>query len=423
MTRNDDITFFGRLEDAVAASDPAVAAILGDERSRQNGGLELIASENFVSPAVLAAMGSVLTNKYAEGYPGKRYYGGCEHVDRAEELARERAKMLFGCDHVNVQPHSGAQANMAVFLAMLQPGDVVLGMDLTHGGHLTHGHPLNFSGKLYTIVPYGVRPDTETIDYDTLAQLARAQRPKLIVCGASAYPRTIDFEAVAAIAREVDARVMADIAHIAGMVAVGRHPSPVPHCDFVTTTTHKTLRGPRGGMVMCRAEHAEALDKAVFPGVQGGPLMHVIAAKAVAFGEALRPEFAGYMDRVLANAQALCSGLADRGWRMVSGGTDTHLMLLDLGADGISGKKAEARLETAGITANKNTVPFDTRKPYIASGIRLGTPAITSRGMGTGEMETIAGLIDRVLRNDDEGVWRQVRTEVVELCRAFPLYP
>lgn len=423
MTSNDNFPFFGPLEETVAAVDPAVAAILADERSRQHGGLELIASENFVSPAVLAAMGSVLTNKYAEGYPGKRYYGGCEHVDRAEELARDRAKMLFACDHVNVQPHSGAQANMAVFLAALQPGDVVLGMDLTHGGHLTHGHPLNFSGKLYTIVPYGVRRDTETIDYDVLAQLARTHRPKLIVCGASAYPRTIDFEVVAGIAREVGALVMADIAHIAGLVAVGRHPSPVPHCDFVTTTTHKTLRGPRGGMVMCKAEHAEVLDKAVFPGVQGGPLMHVIAAKAVAFGEALQPVFAGYVDRVLANAKALCAGLADRGWRMVSGGTDTHLMLLDLGADGISGKKAEARLEASGITANKNTVPFDTRKPYIASGIRLGTPAITSRGMGTKEMTVIAELIDRVLRSDDEGVWGQVRTEVAALCRMFPLYP
>lgn len=422
MTDNPRNVFFSELERTVAGADPEIAEVLAAERARQDGGLELIASENFVSPAVLAAMGSVLTNKYAEGYPGKRYYGGCEHVDRAEDLARERARQLFGCDHVNVQPHSGAQANMAVFLAVLQPGDVVLGMDLSHGGHLTHGHPLNFSGKTYRIVPYGVRRDTEIIDYDALRQLAREHRPKLIVCGASAYPRVIDFTAFAAIAAEVNALVMADIAHIAGIVAVGRHPSPIPNCAFTTTTTHKTLRGPRGGMVMCSAEHAEVLDKAVFPGVQGGPLMHVIAGKAVAFGEALSPGFTIYIDQVLANAQALCSSLVDRGWRMVSGGTDNHLMLLDLGADGISGKKAEARLEAAGITANKNTVPFDTRKPFIASGIRLGTPAVTSRGMGPGEMEAIAGFIDRVLRSEDERVWSTVRSEVREFCSGFPLY-
>lgn len=414
--------FFSFLEETVRQTDPEIAEALLKERARQNLGLELIASENFVSPAVLAAMGSVMTNKYAEGYPSKRYYGGCEFVDVAEELARDRAKKLFGCDHVNVQPHSGAQANMAVYLAILQPQDVFFGMDLTHGGHLTHGHPLNFSGKTFTVVPYGVRRDTETIDYDLLRDLAKKHRPRLIVCGASAYPRIIDFALIAEIAHEVGAHVMADIAHIAGMVATGFHPSPVPHCEFVTTTTHKTLRGPRGGMVMCKAEFAEALDKAVFPGVQGGPLMHVIAAKAVAFAEALKPEFKAYIARVLENARALCQELQDLGWRMVSGGTDTHLMLLDLGPDGISGKKAEERLQRAGITVNKNTVPFDTRKPYIASGIRLGTPAVTTRGMGPEEMKHIARLIDRVLRSEDEAVWANVREEVEALTRAFPLY-
>lgn len=414
--------FFSYLEETVRHTDPETAEALQKERARQNHGLELIASENFVSPAVLAAMGSVMTNKYAEGYPAKRYYGGCEFVDVAEELARERAKQLFGCDHVNVQPHSGAQANMAVYLAVLQPQDVFFGMDLTHGGHLTHGHPLNFSGKTFTVVPYGVRRDTETIDYDLLRDLAKKHKPRLIVCGASAYPRIIDFALIAEIAHEVGAYVMADIAHIAGMVATGFHPSPVPHCEFVTTTTHKTLRGPRGGMVMCKAEFAEALDKAVFPGVQGGPLMHVIAAKAVAFAEALKPEFKAYIARVLENAKALCQELQNLGWRMVSGGTDNHLMLLDLGPDGISGKKAEERLQRAGITVNKNTVPFDTRKPYIASGIRLGTPAVTTRGMGPEEMKRIAGLIDRVLRSEDEAVWAAVRGEVEALTRAFPLY-
>lgn len=414
--------FFSFLEETVRQTDPEIAEALQQERGRQNHGLELIASENLVSPAVLAAMGSVMTNKYAEGYPAKRYYGGCEFVDVAEELARERAKKLFGCDHVNVQPHSGAQANMAVYLAVLQPQDVFFGMDLTHGGHLTHGHPLNFSGKTFTVVPYGVRRDTETIDYDLLRDLARKHRPRLIVCGASAYPRIIDFALIADIAHEVGAYVMADIAHIAGMVATGFHPSPVPHCEFVTTTTHKTLRGPRGGMVMCKAEFAEALDKAVFPGVQGGPLMHVIAAKAVAFAEALKPEFKAYIARVLENAKALCQELQNLGWRMVSGGTDNHLMLLDLGPDGISGKKAEERLQRAGITVNKNTVPFDTRKPYIASGIRLGTPAVTTRGMGPEEMKLIARLIDRVLRSEDEAVWAAVRSEVEALTRAFPLY-
>ena len=422
MDQSDRNAYFTRQEDVVAAADPAIASALRDERRRQNVGVELIASENFVSPAVLAAMGSVMTNKYAEGYPGKRYYGGCEVVDVAEQLARERARELFACDHVNVQPHSGAQANMSVYLAMLQPGDVVLGMDLSHGGHLTHGHPLNYSGKTFSIVPYGVRRDTETIDYDAMRELTLQHRPKMIVCGASAYPRIIDFAAIADIAHEVGAVVMADIAHIAGMVAVQLHPSPVPHCEFVTTTTHKTLRGPRGGMVMCKAEFAEVLDKAVFPGVQGGPLMHVIAAKAVSFAEALTPAYKDYIERVLANARVLCDELLGLGWNMVSGGTDNHLMLLNLGADGISGKKAERRLGEAGITVNKNTVPFDTRKPYIGSGIRLGTPAVTTRGMGENEMRHIAALIDRVLRSEDEAVYAQVKGEVEELTAAFPLY-
>jgi glycine hydroxymethyltransferase len=422
MNQHERTAFFSFLEAAVRESDPEVASALRDERGRINHGLELIASENFVSPAVLAAMGSVMTNKYAEGYPGKRYYGGCEFVDVAEELARERAKKLFGCDHVNVQPHSGAQANMAVYLATCQPGDTIFGMDLSHGGHLTHGHPLNYSGKTFQVVPYLVRRDTETIDYDALRDLAREHRPKLIVCGASAYPRTIHFDTIAEIAHEAGAQVMADIAHIAGMVAVGLHPTPVPHCEFVTSTTHKTLRGPRGGLVMCKAEFAEQLDKAVFPGVQGGPLMHVIAAKAVSFAEALTPAYKTYIERVLANARTLCEELIGLGWNMVSGGTDTHLMLINLGADGISGKKAETRLGVAGITVNKNTVPYDTRKPYIGSGVRIGTPAVTTRGMGPEEMKRVAGLIDRVLRSEDEAVWTAVRSEVEELTRAFPLY-
>ena len=422
MNQHERTAFFSFLETAVRQADPELAVALANERRRENEGLELIASENFVSPAVLAAMGSVMTNKYAEGYPAKRYYGGCEFVDVAEELARARAKQLFGCDHANVQPHSGAQANMSVYLATCQPGDVIFGMDLSHGGHLTHGHPLNYSGKTFKVVPYLVRPDTETIDYDALRSLARQHRPKLIVCGASAYPRTIDFQLIAEIAHETGAMVMADIAHIAGMVAVGMHPSPVAHCEYVTTTTHKTLRGPRGGMVMCRTELAEALDKAVFPGVQGGPLMHIIAAKAVAFAEALQPSYRDYIAKLLENARTLCTSLQELGWRMVSGGTDTHLMLINLGADGISGKKAEDRLGKAGITVNKNTVPFDTRKPYIGSGIRIGTPAVTTRGMGPEEMKTIAKLIDRVLRTEDEAVWAQVKREVEDLTRAFPLY-
>ncbi|MCU0233837.1 MAG: serine hydroxymethyltransferase, partial [Thermoanaerobaculales bacterium] len=394
--------FFAIGGQLVAAADPEVAAALESERRRQNEGLELIASENFVSPAVLAAMGSVMTNKYAEGYPDKRYYGGCQFVDVAEELARERAKALFGAEHANVQPHSGAQANMAVYLAVMQPGDTLLGMDLTHGGHLTHGHPLNYSGKEFRVVAYGVDRETETIDYERLRELALEHRPKLIVCGASAYPRVIDFARLRAIADEASALLMADIAHIAGLVAAGLHPSPVPHCHFVTSTTHKTLRGPRGGIILCGADRAEAIDKAVFPGVQGGPLMHVIAAKAVAFAEAMRPEWKRYQQQVIDNAAALCAAVAGHGWRIVSGGTDNHLFLIDLGADFISGKKAERWLGLADITVNKNTVPFDTRKPYIASGLRIGTPAVTTRGMGPAEMTTIAGLIDRVLRADED---------------------
>ncbi len=432
---NDELKrrFFEIHDELVAAVDPDVAEALENERRRQNEGLELIASENFVSPAVLAAMGSVMTNKYAEGYPGKRYYGGCQFVDVAEELARERAKQLFGAEHVNVQPHSGAQANMAVYMAVLKPGDTMLGMDLSHGGHLSHGHPLNYSGKEFNVIPYGVDRETETIDYDRVRELALEHRPKLIVCGASAYPRVIDFERMRRIADEAGALLMADIAHIAGLVAAGLHPSPVPHCHFVTTTTHKTLRGPRGGMIMTTAEFAQAIDKAVFPGVQGGPLMHVIAAKAVALAEALTPEWKAYQRRIVENARVLCDEVAARGWRIVSGGTDNHLFLIDLGTDFISGKKAERWLETAGITVNKNTVPFDTRKPYIASGLRIGTPAVTTRGMGPGEMKVIADLIDRVLHSEEDkndpaslAAFQEkmagIRREVEALTARFPLY-
>jgi glycine hydroxymethyltransferase len=425
--------FFEIHDRLVSDHDPEVAAALESERRRQREGLELIASENFVSLAVLAAMGSVMTNKYAEGYPGKRYYGGCQFVDVAEDLARDRVKALFGAEHANVQPHSGAQANMGVYLAVMQPGDTMLGMDLTHGGHLTHGHPLNYSGKEFEVVAYGVDKTTETIDYDRLRELALEHHPKLIVCGASAYPRIIDFARLRAIADEAGALLMADIAHIAGLVVAGLHPSPVPHCHFVTSTTHKTLRGPRGGIILCGAEWAEAIDKAVFPGVQGGPLMHVIAAKAVAFAEAMQPEWKDYQKRVVANSAALCAAVADRGWRIVSGGTDNHLFLVDLGADFISGKKAERWLGLADITVNKNTVPFDTRKPYIASGLRIGTAAVTTRGMGPAEMEQIAGLIDRVLRADEDtedaakmkaftAEMEAVAAEVHALTAKFPLY-
>jgi len=433
MSEYSQADFF-RMHDAmVRQSDPEVADALEKERKRQQEGLELIASENFVTPAVMAAMGSVMTNKYAEGYPAKRYYGGCRFVDIAEDLARERAKELYGAEHANVQPHSGAQANMAVYLACLKPGDTMMGMDLNHGGHLTHGHPLNFSGKEFNIVAYGVDKETETIDYETLRALALEHHPKLIVCGASAYPRFIDFERMRAIADEADALLMADMAHIAGLVAAGLHPSPVPHCHFVTTTTHKTLRGPRGGMILCTEEWAAAIDKAVFPGVQGGPLMHVIAAKAVAFAEALEAEWKDYQKRVVENSAALCAAMKESGWRIVSGGTDNHLFLIDLGADFISGKKAERWLGLADITVNKNTVPFDTRKPYIASGLRIGTPAVTTRGMGIEEMKVIAGLIDRVLRADEDkedpakmeafrAEMDAVKSEVHRLTEKFPLY-
>ncbi len=433
MTGDLKEQLFGIHNRLVAAADPVLADALEAERRRQNEGIELIASENFVSLAVLAAMGSVMTNKYAEGLPGKRYYGGCEFVDVAEELARERVKQLFGAEHANVQPHSGAQANMAVYLAVLNPGDTMLGMDLTHGGHLTHGHPLNYSGKEFEVVPYGVDRATETIDYDRLRELALEHRPKLIVCGASAYPRVIDFERLRAISDEAGSLLMADIAHIAGLVAAGLHPSPVPHCQFVTSTTHKTLRGPRGGIILCTSEWAEAIDKAVFPGVQGGPLMHVIAAKAVAFAEALRPEWNAYQRRIVDNARVLCDTVRERGWRIVSGGTDNHLFLIDLGPDFISGKKAERWLGLADITVNKNTVPFDTRKPYITSGLRIGTPAVTTRGMGLDEMRTIGELIDRVLRADEDteseaktaafgAEMEAVKAEVHALTSKFPLY-
>jgi glycine hydroxymethyltransferase len=433
MTDNLKQQFFMLHNQLVAAADPVVAQALEDERRRQIEGLELIASENFVSPAVLAAMGSVMTNKYAEGYPGRRYYGGCQFVDVAEEMARERAKELFGAEHANVQPHSGAQANMGVYLAVMQPGDTMLGMDLTHGGHLTHGHPLNYSGKEFEVVAYGVDRETETIDYERLRELALEHKPKLIVCGASAYPRTIDFQRLRAIADEADALLMADIAHIAGLIVAGLHPSSIPHCHFTTSTTHKTLRGPRGGIILCGAEWAEAIDKAVFPGVQGGPLMHVIAAKAVAFAEALQPGWKDYQKRVVDNSTALCEAVAKRGWRIVSGGTDNHLFLIDLGPDFISGKKAERWLGLADITVNKNTVPFDTRKPYIASGLRIGTPAVTTRGMGPAEMEIIGELIDRVLRADEDkedeakmaaftAEMEAVKAEVHALTAKFPLY-
>jgi glycine hydroxymethyltransferase len=408
----------------LAQADPDIAAAITNETRRQEDGLELIASENFVSTAVLEAAGSVMTNKYAEGYPGKRYYGGCEFVDVAETLAIARAKELFGADHVNVQPHSGAQANMAVYLTLLKPGDTVLGMNLAHGGHLTHGHPLNFSGKLYTIVPYGVRKDDERIDYDEFEKLAEQHQPKMIIVGASAYPRVIDFARMGAVAKRVGSPLMVDMAHIAGLVAGGVHPSPVPHADFVTTTTHKTLRGPRGGMVMCREKYAKDLDRTVFPGVQGGPLMHIIAAKAVCFREAAAPEFAAYQRQLVKNAARLAASLTASGFRIVSGGTDNHIVLLDVFSKGITGKVAEAALGEAGITVNKNAIPFDQNPPMVASGVRLGTPAVTTRGMGEAEMDLIAEYITRVLAApDDHGVLAKVKAEIETLCRKFPLYP
>jgi len=408
----------------LAETDPEVASAVKNEVGRQNSGLELIASENFVSRAVLEAAGSVLTNKYAEGYPGRRYYGGCEFVDIVERAAIARAKALFGADHANVQPHSGAQANMSVCLAMLKPGDVVLGMNLAHGGHLTHGHPLNFSGQLYTIVPYGVRKEDERIDYDELDRLAEDRKPKLIIVGASAYPRVIDFARIRSTADRVGALVMTDMAHIAGLVAGGMHPSPVPHSDFVTTTTHKTLRGPRGGMVLCKERFQKDLDRSVFPGVQGGPLMHIIAAKAVCFKEAAEPSFADYQSQIVKNAARLAQVLSEAGFRLVSGGTDNHLMLVDVFSKGITGKVAEAALGKAGITVNKNAIPFDQNPPMTASGIRIGTPAITSRGLKEAEMDIVGELIARALKTpDDDAALSMVREEVERLCRKFPLYP
>jgi len=407
----------------LAESDPDIAAAITHERERQELGIELIASENFVTTAIMEAAGSVMTNKYAEGYPGKRYYGGCEYVDVAESLAIERAKALFGAEHANVQPHSGAQANMAVFLAVLSPGDTILGMNLAHGGHLTHGHPLNFSGRFYKVVPYGVRQDDERLDYDELERLAMEHRPKLIIAGASAYPRTIDFERIGAVARAAGSMLMVDMAHISGLVAGGVHPSPVPHADFVTTTTHKTLRGPRSGLILCRSTYAKDIDRAVFPGIQGGPLMHVVAAKAVCFREALDPSFAEYQRQVVRNAQQLAATLAAAGFRIVSGGTDNHIVLLDVFSKGLTGKVAEKALGAAGITVNKNAIPFDQNPPMVASGIRLGTPAMTTRGMREPEMAQIGHLISRVLAAPDSAdVHAQVKAEVEALCRTFPLY-
>jgi glycine hydroxymethyltransferase len=403
--------------------DPEVHRAIADERARQNDGLELIASENFVSRAVLEAAGSVLTNKYAEGYPGRRYYGGCEFVDVVERLAIERAKRLFGAEHVNVQPHSGTSANMAVYFAVLKPGDTLMGMDLSCGGHLTHGHRLSYSGRDFKVVAYGVDRESERIDFDEVERLAREHRPRLIVCGASAYSRTIDFARFRAVADAVGALLMADIAHIAGLVAAGLHPSPVPHCQFVTTTTHKTLRGPRAGMILCTAEFAKEIDRAVFPGVQGGPLMHIVAAKAVALQEALADSFRGYQERIVRNAARLAARLAGHGLRIVSGGTDNHVFLVDVAAAGTTGKVAEKALEGAGITVNKNTIPYDPNPPLVASGIRVGTPAVTTRGMAEAEMDTIGDWMREVLRApDDAPLQGRVREEVRALCCRFPLY-
>ena len=404
-------------------ADPEVAHAIDLETRRQAGKLELIASENFVSEAVLAAQGSIMTNKYAEGYPGKRYYGGCEFVDIAENLAIERCKQLFGADHVNVQPHSGSQANMAVYFAAVQPGDTILGMNLSHGGHLTHGSPANFSGKLYKIVSYGVSKDTETIDFDEVEKLAKEHKPKMIVVGASAYPRLLDFNRFRRIADEVGAVIMADIAHVAGLVATGLHPSPVPVCEYVTSTTHKTLRGPRGGLIMCKEAYAKTLNSRVFPGMQGGPLMHIIAAKAVAFKEALLPEFKQYQTQILKNAQAMADELKNQGFRLVSGGTDNHLMLVDLTAKGVSGKDAQEALDLAAITVNKNGIPFDTQGPQVTSGIRIGTPALTTRGMKEKEMRLIASYIADVISNiNDDSKIKAVAEKVKNLCAQFPLY-
>jgi glycine hydroxymethyltransferase len=409
--------------DALQATDPEVYAAIDAEEERQRNKLLLIASENFASPAVLAAQGSLMTNKYAEGYPGKRYYGGCQHVDTVEDLAIQRCKQIFGADHVNVQPHSGSQANMAAYLSVLKPGDTILGMDLAQGGHLTHGSKVNFSGMIFRAFSYGVDRRSETIDYDAVRKLAEECRPRMLVVGASAYARTLDFPAFQAIAQSVGAYLMVDIAHIAGLIAVGLHPNPVPYADFVTTTTHKTLRGPRGGVVMCKAEHAKAVDKFVFPGMQGGPLMHVIAAKAVAFKEALSPAFKRYQQQVVANARTLAQGLLDRGYKIVSGGTDTHLMLVNLTNKGITGKEADAALDAAGIIVNKNAVPYDEKPPAVASGIRLGTPIVSTRGMKEAEMTEIVALVDRVLQHrQDPGVLEDVRSQAKALCSRFPIF-
>ena len=409
---------------SLPATDAEIYQAILDERRRQSESIELIASENFVSDAVLEAAGSVMTNKYAEGYPGRRYYGGCENVDVAERLAIERAKALFDAEHVNVQPHSGTQANMAVYFSVLKPGDTFMGMDLASGGHLTHGHRLSYSGRDFEVVAYGVDRQTETIDYDEVAEVARTHRPKLIVCGASAYSRIIDFERFRSIADEVGALLMADIAHIAGLVAAGFHPSPIPHCHFVTTTTHKTLRGPRGGLIMCRGEFAKDIDRALFPGIQGGPLMHIIAAKAVAFKEALREDFKTYQEMLVRNAAAMAQRMSELGFRIVSGGTDNHMFLVDVAAAGHTGKRVEKALEQAAITVNKNTIPYDPKPPLVASGIRLGTPAVTSRGMAEAEMIEIANLIAEALKKpEDEEHLAAMRGQVVDLCNRFPLYP
>lgn len=410
----------------IADADPIISQAIDDEVRRQTDGLELIASENFVSEAVLQAMGTAFTNKYAEGYPAKRYYGGCEFADVVENLAIDRAKEIFGAEHANVQPHSGAQANMAVLMTALDHGDTILGMNLSHGGHLTHGHPLNFSGINYKVADYGVNKETEQIDYDELQRIAEESRPKLLICGASAYPRTIDFARIGEIARSVGAKVMADMAHIAGLVAVGLHPSPVPYCEFVTTTTHKTLRGPRGGLILCREEFAADLNRSVFPGVQGGPLVHIIAAKAVAFGEALQSDFKAYQQQVIDNARVLADTLAGAGLRIVSGGTDNHLLLVDvfMNGKGITGKVAEKALDEVHITVNKNTIPFDTNKPFIASGIRIGTPALTTRGMKEAEMKLIGEMIASViLEPESEEVKARVKHGVAEVTARFPMYP
>ena len=407
--------------ETIRREDPEIARAIELELERQRSHIELIASENFVSPAVMAAMGTCLTNKYAEGYPGKRYYGGCECVDIVENLARDRACQLFGAEHANVQPHSGAQANMAVYFAMLQPGDTVMGMNLSHGGHLTHGSPVNMSGKYFRFVPYGVDPETETLNYDTVRDIALECRPKMIVAGASAYPRIIDFARLREIADEVNALLMVDMAHIAGLIAAGEHPNPVPYADFVTTTTHKTLRGPRGGMILCREEYAKAIDKAIFPGIQGGPLEHIIAAKAVCFGEALKPEFKAYQHQIILNAKALEQAFRAEGIRMVSGGTDNHLLLLDFTGTEMTGKHLETLLEDANITVNKNTVPNETRSPFVTSGVRVGTPAVTTRGLKEADMAKVAGWIARVVREGEAAV-PQVKAEVEAFMKGFPLY-